>query len=143
MPIAGIGMYRQVAQAWRKIYRENLEILRLRVEKWRKEKAIVRVDKPTRIDRARRLGYKAKKGYIVVRVRLSRKGKRVKRPRSGRRPKHMGVVKIKPHVNYKETAMNRVREKYPNMKVLNAYYLYKDGKHIWYEVILKDKNIKD
>ncbi|MBC7090935.1 MAG: 50S ribosomal protein L15 [Nitrososphaeria archaeon] len=136
-------MYKQIAQTWRKIYKENLEVLRMRAEKWRKEKAIVRIDKPTRLDRARRLGYKAKKGYIIVRVRLSRKGKRVERPRSGRRPKHMGVVKIKPNVNYKETAINRVREKYPNMGVLNAYYVYKDGKYIWYEVILKDKNVED
>jgi large subunit ribosomal protein L15e len=136
-------MYKQIAQTWRKIYKENLEVLRIRAEKWRKERAIVRIDKPTRLDRARRLGYKAKKGYIIVRVRLSRKGKRVKRPRSGRRPKHMGVVKIKPNVNYKETAINRVREKYPNMEVLNAYYVYKDGKYIWYEVILKDKNMED
>ena len=29
-------------------------------------------------------------------------------------------------------------ERYPNMKLLGSYFLYKDGKHYWYEVILAD-----
>jgi large subunit ribosomal protein L15e len=132
-----LAMYNQIRQTWRKVYREDKAILKDRVERWKKGGAIVRVARPTRLDRARSLGYKAKQDYVVVRVRLSRRGKRVKRPTSGRRPKHLGVLKIKPNVNYKETAINRVQRRYPNMKVLNAYYVYKDGKNVWYEAILK------
>ena len=120
--------------------KENLSLLRMRVEKWRQEEAITRIRRPTRLDRARELGYKAKQGYATVRVRLSRRGKRIHRPTSGRRPKHAGVVKIKTKVNYRKTAINRASEKYLNMKVLNAYYVYNDGKRIWYEVLLKEKN---
>ncbi|MCK5626760.1 50S ribosomal protein L15e, partial [Candidatus Bathyarchaeota archaeon] len=36
--------------------------------KWRREPAILRVEKPTRIERAKRLGYKAKQGFVVVRA---------------------------------------------------------------------------
>ena len=28
--------------------------------------------------------------------------------------------------------------KYPNLKVLNSYLVYKDGRHSWFEVILLD-----
>ena len=35
-------------------------------------------------------------------------------------------------------AENRTLEKYINMKLLGSYFLYKDGKHIWYEIILAD-----
>ena len=35
-------------------------------------------------------------------------------------------------------ANRRVLERYPNMKFLGSYFLYKDGKHYWYEVILAD-----
>jgi len=132
-------MYKQIRQTWRKVYIENRSVLKVRAEKWRKEPSIVKIERPTRLDRARSLGYKAKQGYVIVRAKLSRSGKRIKRPTSGRRPKHLGVLKIKPKVNYRKTAINRVKEKYPNMKALNAYYVYKDGKKIWYEVILKEK----
>jgi large subunit ribosomal protein L15e len=131
-------MYKQIEQTWRKVYKENLSLLRKRAEKWRQGEAIIRLQKPTRLDRARKLGYKAKQGYVTVRVRLSRRGKRIHRPTSGRRPMHAGVVKIKTKVNYRKTAINRASEKYLNMKALNAYYVFNDGKNIWYEVILKE-----
>ncbi|MGQ9782105.1 MAG: 50S ribosomal protein L15 [Nitrososphaeria archaeon] len=130
-------MYNQIGQTWKNAYKENRAIIKAKAERWRQERTIVRVRRPTRLDRARSLGYKAKQDYIVVRIRLSRRGKRIKRPTSGRRPKHLGVLKIKPNVNYKETAINRIQRKYPNMKALNAYYVYKDGKNVWYEVILR------
>lgn len=133
-------MYKQIRQTWRKVYKDNRSVIKVRAEKWRKEHSIVRIERPTRLDRARSLGYKAKQGYIIVRTKLSRSGKRIKRPTSGRRPKHLGVIKIKTKVNYRKTAINRAKEKYPNMEALNAYYVYKNGKSIWYEVILKESN---
>jgi large subunit ribosomal protein L15e len=38
----------------------------------------------------------------------------------------------------KTVAERRVLERYPNMKLLGSYYIYKDGKHYWFEVILAD-----
>lgn len=106
--------------------------------KWRREPAILRVEKPTRIDRAKRLGYKAKQGFVVVRARIRRSGARKKRPSSGRRQKAMGVTKIKWRKSAQQIAEGRVAKKYPNMEVLNSYYLWADGKYFWTEVLLID-----
>lgn len=106
--------------------------------KWRREQAILRVEKPTRIERAKRLGYKAKQGFVVVRARIRRSGARKKRPSSGRRQKAMGVTKIKWRKSAQQIAEGRVAKKYPNMEVLNSYYLWADGKYIWTEVLLID-----
>jgi large subunit ribosomal protein L15e len=125
-------------QIWLNLWRENAPALRERAIKWRKENAVTRIEKPSRIQRARRLGYKAKQGIIVVRMRVGTGGMRRKRPRSGRRPKHLGVTRIKADVSMKQVADRRVLERYPNMKLLGSYFLYKDGMHYWFEVILAD-----
>ena len=112
--------------------------LRQRAVVWRNENAVTRVEKPSRIARARRLGYKAKQGIIVIRMRVGTGGMRKERPRGGRRPKHLGVTKIKADVSMKQVAERRVLERYPNMKLLGSYFLYKDGMHYWFEIILAD-----
>jgi len=125
-------------QVWLKMLKENPMELRQKAVIWRNENAVTRVEKPSRIARARRLGYKAKQGIIVVRMRVGTGGMRKERPRGGRRPKHLGVTKIKADVSMKQVAERRVLERYPNMKLLGSYFLYKDGMHYWFEVILAD-----
>jgi large subunit ribosomal protein L15e len=118
--------------------KENPMELRQRAVIWRNQNALTRVEKPSRIARARRLGYKAKQGIIVVRMRVGTGGMRKQRPRGGRRPKHLGVTKIKADVSMKQVSERRVLERYPNMKLLGSYFLYKDGMHYWFEIILAD-----
>ena len=125
-------------QVWLKMLKENPMELRQRAVVWRNQNAVTRVEKPSRIARARRLGYKAKQGIIVVRMRVGTGGMRKERPRGGRRPKHLGVTKIKADVSMKQVAERRVLERYPNMKLLGSYFLYKDGMHYWFEVVLAD-----
>jgi len=125
-------------QVWFKMLKENPMELRQRAVIWRNQNAVTRVEKPSRIARARRLGYKAKQGIIVIRMRVGTGGMRKQRPRGGRRPKHLGVTKIKADVSMKQVAERRVLERYPNMKLLGSYFLYKDGMHYWFEVILAD-----
>ena len=125
-------------QVWLKMLKENPIELRQRAVIWRNENAVTRVEKPSRIARARRLGYKAKQGIIVIRMRVGTGGMRKQRPRGGRRPKHLGVTKIKADVSMKQVSERRVLERYPNMKLLGSYFLYKDGMHYWFEVILAD-----
>ena len=125
---------------WLKLWKENSPELRDRVITWRKQDAVTRIEKPSRILRARRLGYKAKQGIIVVRMRVGTGGMRRKRPTGGRRPKHLGVTRIKAAVNMKQVAERRVLERYPNMSLLGSYFIYKDGMHYWYEVILADRS---
>ncbi|MCY4490206.1 MAG: 50S ribosomal protein L15e [Thaumarchaeota archaeon] len=125
-------------KVWVRLWKENAPELRERVIKWRKQNAITRIDKPSRIQRARRLGYKAKQGIIVVRMRVGTGGMRKQRPTGGRRPKHLGVTRIKADDNMKKVAERRVLERYPNMNLLGSYFIYKDGIHYWFEVILAD-----
>jgi len=125
-------------KVWLKMWKENSTELRKKAVIWRKENAVTRIDKPSRITRARRLGYKAKQGIAVVRMRVGTGGMRKQRPRGGRRPKHLGVTRIKAAVSMKQVAERRVLERYPNMKLLGSYFLYKDGMHYWFEIILAD-----
>ena len=124
------------------MWKDNSVELREKAILWRKQNAIIRIAKPSRISRARRLGYKAKQGIVVVRMRVGTGGMRRQRPRGGRRPKHLGVTRIKAAVSMKQVAERRVLERYRNMKLLGSYFLYKDGMHYWYEVILADPSHK-
>ena len=127
-------------QVWVKMWKENSAVLREKAVIWRRQNALTRIDKPSRITRARRLGYKAKQGIIVVRMRVGAGGMRKQRPTGGRRPKHLGVTRIKADVSMKQVAERRVMERYPNMKLFGSYFLYKDGMYFWFEVILADKS---
>ena len=44
---------------WVKMWKTNSAELRRRAVVWRKENAVTRVNRPSRLERARRLGYKA------------------------------------------------------------------------------------
>jgi large subunit ribosomal protein L15e len=131
--------YKYMAKAWRKPESSYVkEVMKERVILWRKEQAIIRVDKPTRIDRARRLGYKDKAGYVVTRVRVRKSGYRRQRPKTGRRQKKMGVNKLKFAKSMRLIAEERTARKFPNLEVLNSYWVWQDGINKWYEVILVD-----
>jgi len=131
--------YHYIAELWKRPYEgEMLQVMRGRFIKWRREPAIVRVEYPTRLDRARAIGYKAKQGFIVVRVRVRKGGMRKQRPRSGRRPKRMGVYGFAPAKSIQLIAEERAARKYPNLEVLGSYYVGEDGLYKYYEVILVD-----
>lgn len=108
--------------------------------KWRRQPAVLRIVKPTRLDRARRLGYKAKTGFVVARIRVRSHGLRKKRPKAGRRQKRMGVNKYKPAKSQRLIAEERTARKFPNLEVLNSYWIWEDGHYKWFEVILVDPN---
>ena len=105
---------------------------------YRKGKSIQRIEKPTKLHRARSLGYKAKQGYIIVRTRIRKGGMHKIRPKRGRKPRALGVSKYTPGKNLQWIAEERAQKKYPNMEVLNSYKTYYDGRSWYYEVILVD-----
>ncbi len=127
-----------MGETWHKIFKEKAGDILARAIELRRSPTIVRLERPSRLDRARKLGYKAKQGVAIVRIKVSRGGMRRKRPVAGRRSKHMGVNKMKANVSTQDTAERRVGEKYPNMNVIGSYLLWKDGKHAWFECILID-----
>jgi len=115
------------------------DIYRQRLIEFRKPaESIIRLDKPTNIPRARTLGYKAKQGFVVVRVRIRRGSGLHRRPNKGRKPKRMGVNKLTRRASIQSMAERRAGKKYPNCEVLNSYWIGEDGKHKFFEVILVD-----
>ena len=133
--------YKYMAEEWAKPEKSFVdELMRQRLIEWRKQHTVTRIERPTRLDRARKLGYKAKQGFVVARTKVRRGGLRKKRPRSGRRPKRMGVKKFKPAKSIRLIAEERTARKFPNLEVLNSYWVGEDGRHKWFEVILVDKN---
>jgi large subunit ribosomal protein L15e len=131
--------YKYIAEAWAKPEKSFVdELMRQRLIEWRRQPVITRVEKPTRLDRARKLGYKAKQGFIIVRVRVRRGGLRKQRPKAGRRPKRMGVKKFKPAKSMRLIAEERAARKFPNLEVLNSYWVGEDGRSKWFEVIMVD-----
>lgn len=118
-------------------YRNKLLWERLQV--FRREPAIKRVEKPSHLDKARRLGYKAKQGFVVVRVRVRRGGARKSRPRAGRKSKKL-TIKGARGKSLQWIAEERVARKYPNLEVLNSYLVAQDGRYKWFEAIMVDPN---
>jgi len=115
------------------------DMMKDRMIAWRREPATLRLERPTRIDRARALGYKPKQGVFVVRQRVNRGGKMRPKHRKGRRSKHMRRKKVL-DISYQVIAEQRASKKYNNCEVINSYFVGKDGEHYWYEVILADRN---
>jgi large subunit ribosomal protein L15e len=134
-------MYHYIAELWKRPYDGAMkETMRQRLIEWRREPTVVRIEKPTRLDRARALGYKAKQGFVVVRVRVRKGGQRKPRPDSGRRPKRMGVHGYATWKSLRLIAEERAARKFPNLEVLNSYYVGEDGRYKWFEVIMVDPN---
>ncbi|VVB99786.1 50S ribosomal protein L15e [uncultured archaeon] len=100
--------------------------------------AVMRLDKPSNIARARSLGYKAKQGIFVCLVRVARGSGLHRRPSGGRRPKMMGVLKLTRRISKKSIAEKKAGKKFPNCEVLNSYWSGEDGRHYYFEVIMVD-----
>jgi large subunit ribosomal protein L15e len=111
-----------------------------RMTEWRRQPVFHRVTKPTRLDAARRMGYKAKQGVVVVRTRIRRGGLRKSKINKKRKPSKMGMRKITMAKSTQRLAEERVGRKYPNLEVLNSYWVGQDGKQKFFEVILLDPN---
>jgi len=120
------------------IDKEEKQLIRKRLIEWRNGPTIVRVEKPIRLYRARAIGYKAKQGFVVVRVKVRKGSLRKPRPNSGRRPKRMGVYGYSPSKGLRWIAEERAARKFPNLEVLGSYYLAEDGLYKYFEVILVD-----
>lgn len=119
--------------------KENLdEIWKNRLIEWREEDSIVKAENPTRIPKARQQGYKAKKGFNVIRIKISKGGTKRERPSGGRRPKRAGQNRFSPKKSKQVIAEGRVSRKYPNLEVLNSYWVAEDGNRKWFEVIMVD-----
>jgi len=134
------GLSHYLRQAWKKPTREMTQTREIA---WRAGNAIEKVEKPLRLDRARALGYKAKKGFVIVRVRVKRGGRRrIRFGVKGRKSRKQTIRKTL-KMSYQWVAEIRAARYYKNLEVLNSYNVGKDGKHYYYEVILVDPSMPE
>ena len=131
-----MGMYKYIRQAWKKPS-ENWDLWQERLISWRKQPTTVRIEYPTRLDRARSLGYKAKPGIFVVRQRVPRGGRKREMMDGGRRSKRQ-TLRVNIDKNYQQIAEERCQKNYMNCTVLNSYWVGQDGLNYWYEIIMVD-----
>ena len=129
------GLYHYLREAWKSP--EN-NLLKERMIEWRRSNAVSEVEKPLRLDRARALGYKAKKGFFVVRVRVRRGGRKRQRAGVKGRTTRKQTIRKTLKMNYQWVSEMRAAKKHKNLEVLNSYKIGKDGKHYFYEVIMVD-----
>src|ERR1700741_1053332 len=74
-----MGAYKYLEELYKKKQSDVLRFLmRVRCWEYRQLNALHRASRPSRPDKARRLGYKAKQGYVIYRIRVRRGGR--KRP---------------------------------------------------------------
>lgn len=132
-----MGLYTYIKKTFQKEYIEKSPEYKKRLMEWRRSNAITELERPTNLARARSLGYKAKEGYFVVRVRIG-KGKRARpKPKGGRKPRHAYKYKS-PDMSHQGIAEQRVARRYPGLEVLNSYWVGEDGQYKYFEVILVD-----
>lgn len=133
------SMYEHLAESFRRtLGPEGAQQRHERLLTWRRQNTVTRLEHPTRLDRARAVGYRAKGGYILVRVRVRRGGQRKRAIIAGRRPKHKGVLRMTLNKSIQRIAEERAQKHYPNLEVLNSYWVGEDGKEKFYEVVLVD-----
>ena len=144
-----MGMYKHLKKTYKS--EDYKKLMKERVISWNKEPVMVKLKRPTKIDRARTLGYKAKQGFVIVRGRIRKGTQKRESTSGGRKPLKAGKRKYTPGMNLQHILETRVAKKHPNLEVLNSYYIAESGQHIWYEVIMinpsepsikKDKQLK-
>ncbi|EJD74578.1 hypothetical protein, variant [Loa loa] len=136
-----MGAYRYMQELWRKKQSETMRyLLRIRCWQYRQLTAIHRVSRPTRPEKARRLGYRAKQGYIIYRVRVRRGGRKrhVVKGQTYGKPKNHGVNELKFARCKQSVAEERVGRRCGSLRVLNSYWVGQDSTYKFYEVIMID-----
>ncbi len=136
-----MGAYKYIGETLQNEYKNRTEEYKSKLIEWRRSNSIEKIEYPSNLARARRLGYKAKQGYIIVRVKIG-KGRRARRkPKGGRKQKH-NYIYVQPQISHQAMAEQRANRKHMNMEVLGSYWVGEDGKYKFFEVILADPSKK-
>uniref|UniRef100_A0A914WE87 Ribosomal protein L15 n=1 Tax=Plectus sambesii TaxID=2011161 RepID=A0A914WE87_9BILA len=140
-----MGAYKYMQEMWRKKQSEVMRyLLRVRCWQYRQLSAIHRCPHPTRPEKARRLGYRAKQGFVIFRVRVRRGGRKrpVTKGQTYGKPKNQGINELKFARNKQSVAEERVGRRCGGLRVLNSYWIGQDSTYKFFEVILVDPSHK-
>jgi len=129
-------------ELWRKKQSDVMTfLLRLRCWHYRQLNVIHRSPRSSRPEKARRLGYKAKQGFVIYRIRV-RRGCRKKQVKKGAvfgKPKSQGVNQIKPVRNHQSIAETRLgRRVATTLRIIGSYWVGQDSTFKYYEAIFVD-----
>ncbi|WP_411026895.1 hypothetical protein, partial [Salmonella sp. s55044] len=102
--------------------------------------SVHRAPRPTRPDKAKALGYRAKQGICIYRVRVRRGGRKrpVKKGTTYGKPTNQGINQLKFQRNLQNVAEERVGRRCGGLRVLNSYWIAEDSTYKYYEVIMVD-----
>merc|ERR1719230_459006 len=114
--------------------------MRLRCWEYRQLATIHKVTRPSRLDKARSLGFKQKQGYSIYRVRVRRGGRKraVHKGIIYGKPVHGGIRKLKKARSHRNVAEEKVGRRCSNLRVLNSYWVGQDAAYKFFEVIMVD-----
>merc|ERR1712131_92003 len=133
------------AQILREIHRKKQSDVmkyetRINIVEARQNDEVHRVERPTYLERARKLGYKAKQGYSIWVVKIG-KGDAFRDYNNGNtRGKcvNAGIHQIKPSLNKQAEAEQIIGKKLGSLRVLGSYKIGCDLKSHYFEVIMVD-----
>src|SRR5690606_2600886 len=120
---AVMGAYKYLEELYKKKQSDALRFVhRLRCWQLRQRSAVHRASRPSRPDKARRLGYKAKQGYVIYRVRVRRGGRKKPAPKGNThgKPKYHGVNQLKNQRSHRAIAEERAGRLLGGLRVLNS-----------------------
>merc|ERR1712136_209596 len=136
-----MGAYKYMQELYRKKQSDVLRfLLRVRCWQYRQLHRVHRAPRPTRPDKARRLGYRAKQGYVIYRVRVRRGGRKRPVPKGCTygKPVTHGVNQLKFQRSLRSVAEERVGRRCGGLRVLNSYWVCEDSTYKFFEVVMVD-----
>lgn len=136
-----MGAYKYLEELWKKKQTDLLRfVLRMRTWEYRQLGVIHKCNHPSRPDKARKLGFKRKQGFVIYRIRIRRGGRKRPVPKGiiYGKPKTQGVGGLKAYRSLRSVAEERVGRKVPGLRVLNSYWVAQDATFKFFEVIMVD-----
>merc|ERR1712199_92234 len=140
-----MGAYKYQNELWRKKQSDVMKyILRVRTWHYRHLPAIHRASRPSRPEKARLMGYKAKQGYSVFRVRVRRGCRKRLAPKGATygKPVNEAVNQLKFQRRIQSVAEERAGKALGSLRVMNSYWVGQDSTYKYFEVIMVDPQHK-
>jgi large subunit ribosomal protein L15e len=133
-----MNAYKYITKSFQQDYKSRSQLVKQRIVEWRRQSPVTKTEKPTNIARARELGYKAKQGVIIARVRVDRGLSKRRKIKAGRKPSKEGMFYAF-RKSLQARAEERAANRFTNCEVLNSYFVGEDGNYKFFEVILLDR----
>ncbi|EDL89635.1 rCG64241 [Rattus norvegicus] len=131
-----MGAYKYIQELWRKKQSDVMRfLLRVRCWQYRQLSALHRAPRPTRPDKAQRLGYKAKQGYVIYRIRVRSGGHKRPVPKGATysKPVYHGVNQLKFARSLQSVAEERAGRHCGALRVLKSYWVGEDSTYKFFE----------